>query len=842
MMKTPFSSMLALGVSLVPAFAQQTNQNEAPLVANAEMDGYAIAEQLYAQARNTTEPVARAQAMKSAAGLFEKYTKRFPKSANIEKAKYLLAICQAEAGDTAASDNTLSALANQHKGEYAAAAAYKLANQASERQMWQKAIGSYHITVRETQRADLRNDALYRLGRAQLQAGKRKEAESTFRTLQVMQGIDPLILQTSLLSMAQMKTEDGNDAEAYTLFCDILSMQSLDDRVRGTATLQAARLAARLGKNDESQRLYSRLTGMKGMEKYVGEAQMENILSLYKQGKYAEVVRRASSQQRSLGDSAKEARRAIIVGQSAMEIKQYEAAAIWFEMAERAQPRTPLAADAGYRRIICLQQVRGADFFQHAEKYISTYAVPGSATVALACVDLVRLMYADRLMVSDTAASARQFDALNFDNLPEAVRPDALYKKAWTAAQGDVYDPLPTLNQYIETYPADHRMPDALTLRGTFLGKQGKLDEALADFDRVIRDYPDSDSVAVCWQRAAKLCAGKNADKMVHYYQGFIKQCEELTKQGVQTKPGALAEAHYNIAGVLAEKDPASAVPHFREARTIYPEQYASLVDLRLVQCFFKMKDAENLLKSLEELERSNSSSYNALPPAILRWCGWTRFQSQDYLSADKYLSDALPREPREKYIATDGSEQERPKVEPIVWKTLAKARLELRLFARGLEAAEHYVSMEKQPYRLAEGMRDQAQLLIGLHRSEEARKICETAIAMGIDGPIKSTLFITLGDAYYITREYGEAAKYYGRTANVVSDKELKPLALFKITNALKKCGKEGEAEQYEQALKTEFPHWSPSANVLYMMDEQNHPAPAQPAAPAAPAQPVQA
>ena len=822
MMNIPFSTVLTLSVSLVPVLAQQ-NEAESPLVANAEVDGYAIAEQLYAQARSTTEPTLRGQAMGRAAQLFGNFAQKFPKSPNREKAMYLQAICQAEAGDAEGSNNTLGNLANKHKGEYAAAAAYKLANQCTERQLWQKAISYYHITVRETQRAELRNDALYRLGRAQLQTGKRKEAESTFRTLQVMQGIDPLILQTSLLSMAQMKTEDGNDAEAYALFRNILGMKTLDERVRGTATLQAARLAARLGKTDESQQLYGRLTGMKGMEKYAGEAQMEGILSLYKTGKYAEVVRRASAQSVSLNDPAKEARRALIVGQSAMEIRQYEAAAVWFEMAERSQPGTALAADAGYRRMICVQQVRGANFFQQAEQYLASYATPGTVTAGLPCVDLVRLMYADRLMASDTAAAARQFDALNFDNLPEAVRPDAMYKKAWTAAQGAVYDPVPTLTRFIDTFVADSRVPDALTLRGTFYGKSGKVGEALADYDRVIRDYPDSDSVAVCWQRAAKLCAGRDADKMVHYYLGFIKHCGEMTKKGKMVKPGALAEAHYNVAGVLAEKDPASAVPHFQDARTLYPEQYASLVDLRLVQCFFKMKDAENLKKSLEVLERSNQASYNALPPAILRWCGWTCFQMHDYLSADKYLSDALTREPREKYVAADGSEQERPKVEPIVWKTLAKARLELRLFARGLTAAEHYVSMESQPYRQAEGMRDQALLLIGLNRGAEARKVCETAIAMGIDGPIKSTLFIALGDAHYLDREYSEAAKYYGRTANVVSDKELKPLALYKIATALKKSSRAGEAEQYEQALRTEFPQWAPAPAVVSFMEEQN-------------------
>ena len=89
--------MLALGITLVPAFAQQT-EAEAPLVANAELDSYAIAEQLYTQARNTPDAAARAQAMGRAANLFANYVSKFPKGANREKAMYLQAVCQAEAG------------------------------------------------------------------------------------------------------------------------------------------------------------------------------------------------------------------------------------------------------------------------------------------------------------------------------------------------------------------------------------------------------------------------------------------------------------------------------------------------------------------------------------------------------------------------------------------------------------------------------------------------------------------------------------------------------------------------------------------------------------------------
>ncbi len=805
------------GVVVPVAHAQSNNPDDAPLEVNHEADTYAIAEQLYAQARTTgMDYNTRRATLQRVASLFGEYARNYPEADNTNKALYLQAVCLADAGDVAASNKVLAALANTKKGEYAAAAAYKLGTLASERFLWDKALGFFQITERESKRDDLRNDSVYRMGRTQLQLGRREDAEASFRKLLVLQNVQPALVHAGVMALAQMKTEDGKDAEAYALFLRLISMQNIDARMLGTATLQAARLASRMGKTSEAQQHYANLAKMPGMEKYSGEAQMENLLTLYKNKDYEGVVKQVTTSYAQLDDAAKEARRALIVGQSYMELKKYDEAAQWFDLVEKAQPETRVAADAAYRRLICAQQMRSTNFFSLAQKYLSTYAAPGKSTASLPCNDLVRLMYADRMMLADIAEAARQFDAINFEHLPESVRPDAAYKKAWCAAQGDAYDPVPTLNHFINNYKQNARLPEALALRGSCLMKQNKMGQALADFDRVIKEFPTSDAAPVSWQRAAQACAATDPRKMVHYYEGLIA-C------GTRVKPAAIAEAHYNIARALYETEPAKAVPHFREARTMSAERYGALVDLSLVQCYFKMQDAENLRESLITLQRSNPGSYNALPPAILRWCGWMCFQNRNYLDADKYLSDALPREPREKYTAADGSEQERPKVEPLVWKTLARARLELRQYQRGLEAAEHYVQMEQQPYRKAEGMRDMSQLLVGLNRTAEARKLCEDAIALGIDGPIKFSVFIALGDAFYAEGNYAEAAKYYGRTANVVSDKELKPVALYKIVSALKQSGKDGEAVQYEENLRAEFPGWVPPANVLLLMNASN-------------------
>ncbi len=845
-------SLVAFSTVLAPvADAQQNtrrpaadpNAADSPLVSNAESDSYAIAEQLYAHAQTRgVDAASRTAIMNRAAELFGDFTKKFPNNENRDKAQYLQAICQAESGNHQASNANLASLANGRHGEYAAAAAYKLGTQAVSRNLWETAIGYFRIAIRETQRPALRSDATYRLGRSLQQMGNRQEAENAFRQVQVMQDVQPSVAQAAILSLAQMKTEDGADAEAYPLYLSLLECPNLDARVRGTATLQAARLAARLGKADESQKLYQQLSTMAGMEKYAGEAQMETILNLYRNKDFEGIVRQVSGGYAQIDDPAMAARRALIVGQANMELKRYDSAAQWFALAEQAQPQTPMAADAGYRRIVCAQQLRSSGFLSLAEKYLGTYAQPGSPTAELPSNELVRLMYADRLMQAglaragqegqsateaelkaqqeNIAQAARQFDALNIDRLPEAVQADALYKKAWCGAQVDGDRPsddlMKTLESFISRFGQDARLPEALVLRATCRTKRNELGPALADYDRVINEFGDSAAFPVACQRAAQACAGKDNAKMVAYY-------EKLIACGApRVKPTAIAEAHYSIARSLYEAEPARAIPHFEEAAKMDAEHYSKLVDLGLVQCHYKLKDAEKLHAALRKLEENNPASYQGLPPAILRWCGWMCSQSRKFVDANKYLSDALQREPQETYTAADGTQKTRAKVEPLVWKTLARVRLELKQYEFGLEPAQHYVSMESQPYRKADGMRDEAQLLIGLGRTAEARKVCEEAIALGIDGPLKSSVFITLGDACYVEKQYSEAAKYYGRTANVVNDKELKPQALYKIAKALRKAGKEGEASQYEESLRKEFPGWNPSSNDVALTEER--------------------
>lgn len=807
---------------------QQAEDDSDALMVNPEQDAYDIAESLYAQARSADKNTqGRNMALASAAELFGRFVKDFPDSPNAIKAQFRQAVCLEELGNRSAADAVLEKIAaRKGGGEFAATAAYKLATQAASRNLWEKARNYYMVTARETQTDKMRNDANFRLARAHRQLGQKKEAEALFRALVDTPGVESVYAEIALFELAQMKTEISEYEQAYALFTRLLNNPNLEATRRSTATLQAARLAVKLGKMDEAQRHYSSLQGMPGMEKHNSEAQLITLRNQMQAKDYQGVINTVTTGTYvEMNSPESEAKRAVYVGVSYMELRKYEVAVRWFLVAETALPNSVIAADCAYRRLICYRLSRKPDFMLDAQKYLNTYGAHGKPTATLPCVDLVRVMYADRLLLASPQEASRQYEAINYNNLSglsEKERADIMYKRAWSATkvENNEMQALKVLDEFVKLYPADVHMPEILAMRGICNMHLNNLTAAIADFDKVINDYPSSSSAPTCMQKAALASAeGKDTAKMIHYYEMLIKSSNRAVK------PSAIAEAHYHIARAKAETAPAEAIPHFMEARNTDPERFASVSDLCLVQCYYRLEDAANLLEALNTLKTNNPDTYRALPADIPLWCGWKCFQNKQYLKADEYLSDAVGRSPREKYTDAQGQQKERAAVQSLVWKTLARTRLELRQYESGLEAAEHYVSMEDKPYRKAEGMRDKAQLLIGLHRTEEARKLCEEAIEMGIDGPIKSYTFLTLGDTYYAERNFIEAAKYYGRTANVVSDKDLKPLGLYKVAHALRRSQHGNEAAQYEEALKKEFPNWLPEPNTgifMKMHDKQ--------------------
>ncbi len=789
---------------------------ENTLVVNAERDAFDIAEQLFAQAQNDNlDPEVKRSLQHQTAKLFSDFAHQYPHSEQRPRALYFAASCYEALGETESARRLYQDLTRRSMGEYTAAAAYQLGIEAMAKLHWKTADRYFNMVIKTTQKMGLKQDAQYRLARIASENKEDKKAEGYYQQLILQDRIAPTLLGACLYDLAQLKLKAQQEAEAYSYFQRLLSIKHIAADTRASATLHAARLASKLGKNDQSQEYYSELSELDGMQEFRDEAQMEQILALLKQKAYNKIINIHTRSNISLKDPEKMATYSLIIGQAYMELMMYDEATTWFVRAKDLRPNTKVGLEAAYREIACSQAQKNSNLFVLAEKYLKKYPSL-SETADHPLNDMVRLIYADRLLRVDIEKAARQYDVISIVNLPQEIRPDVLFRKAWLGFKLNIYDPTPILNNFLEKYPGHPKVPDALALRGELLAKRGNVDEGIEDLKRVIQTFPKSQAAALSWQRAAQLYRELDRDdQMIYYYEGLLKNFPFI-------KSAARAEAYFSIASASVEKNPSKAIEQFKLARQVDVKKYAALADLNLVQIYYKLQQLPELIATLKDLKKSNEKAYEQLPATLFRWVGWTCFQNKDYAQANRYLTLSLEREPNEAYTNDKGEKDKRPRVEPLIWKTLARARLEQRQFDKALVAAKHYVSMERQPYRKAEGLRDLAQIYIGLDRQDDAIAMAEDAISLGVDGPIKSSLFITLGDAYYSKKEYIQAAKFYGRTANIASDQQLKPLAIYKIVWALYRSDRHQESNQYKKMLKEEFPLWEPSGQLSLFMNHE--------------------
>ncbi len=814
MNKFLLSSTLLFASLTAPCYAQD-ELNDA-LEVNTERDSFEIAEQLFAQSQDKSlDAATRKSLLNQAVALFDDFARSYPRSEYLQRALYIKASCHDALQQESQANKIYKKLADIEKGEYSAASAYQLATRAMKIEHYQTAQRYYKDVIRISSKKSLIHDSQYRLARISLKKELDSEAESYYQQLIIQKDLSPTLLAASLYDLAELMLKRKQEAAAYSYFQRLLDLDEVAADTRSSATLQAARLASKLGKNQQSQQYYSALSQLEGMASFRNEAQMEQILSLLKQKAYGQIINVHSRQHIVLDDPKKMAMYSLIIGQSYMELMMYDEAVRWFVKAQETLPNSKTALEAAYRQIACAQEQKDSNIFVLAEQYLKTY--PSYASTADHPLnDMVRLIYADKLLLVDLDQAARQYEVINIANLPQNIQADVLYRKAWLGSKTQSYDSIEILNDFIDRFPGHEKAADALALRGEALAKRGNIDDGIKDLKRVIQTFPKSQAAALSWQRAAQLYREMgNDEEMIYFYEGLLRYFPFI-------KAAARAEAYFSIASALLKTDVEKAIIQFNNARNIDEKKYAALADLNLVQAYYKLKKLPELAKSLENLKKSHPEAYDQLPPSLFRWCGWTYYQNKDYRMANHYLTLSLEREPEESYVDKAGVEQKRPKVEPLIWKTIARARLELMRYDRALEAALHYVGMEEQPYRKAEGLRDLALILIGLKRENEAIERAEEAIAFGVDGPVKSSLFITLGDAYYSMKEYLQAAKYYGRTANIASDKQLKPIALYKITWALKNSERLEEAKQYEEMLKRDFPQWKPSGKLNLFMKHQ--------------------
>jgi tetratricopeptide (TPR) repeat protein len=297
------------------------------------------------------------------------------------------------------------------------------------------------------------------------------------------------------------------------------------------------------------------------------------------------------------------------------------------------------------------------------------------------------------------------------------------------------------------------------------------------------------DLASFAWLESARMRRSEsNIVDMIVRYQGLLQNVKNLSDNLV-------AEANYWIGwGKVKTNAAKEAVPFLEKARTLRPDAYRKHAGILLALGYFASQDP---LKLAAEINLAIEGDYETdIPDQAIQWSGMQSYNAGDYASAAKSLDlVSNPKEPRE--TAKE------------VWRYLAKARLESGDAGGALTAVNNVLAVEDNPGWKADGLLDRGRALLTLQRPTEARIAADEALALRPQGRTSAGLRILLGDLETEAKDMGKATAAYLYVAEFSVDKDLKPLAIWKLIKAYEQQGNPQEAAKYKKQLETEFPSW---------------------------------
>ncbi len=787
-------SILLLAAAL-PAAAQQPRPPAARPVAPALRadpgnDYFQRAKNLYDVARRTKDHQTRIAAYERAIPLLSDYLTRFGNHENAAAAWYYLGRSYYHTGHLHEASRCFhTVLRRFRKGPYAAAAASALAVDHYSRREFALASSLFKSAAENATRVEDQQRANYYRAMCLHQLGRTREATAAYRKVIALEtNGSQAFSDRSRLAIAHLLARSGKNEEALETFVQIVT-NSGDQKARGEAALYAGIVAGKTGDAAQSERYLNMVLTTPGMEAWRPKAQIALMTNRYEEKKFLAVIELFNSS-RTPAEGLDEGRRKMLAALSHMQLGSHAKALELFRAVESTVPPTSdIAFDAAYNRLLCFYKIDGAHVDEQADAFIQIY---GKARSRDPRIHTARLMKAETLFARRKFREAAEtYKDIDAKLVNEANRPGMLFQRGWClATAGDFQGAIRSLTKFIDTYPEDKRIPEALAKRAEAYLEDGNQNATLQDLDRLVSLDPTKKLAAFAWQKSARISKEMgNIPEMIRRYQALLENVPGLDSKVV-------ANANYWIGwGHFKQDKLAEALPPLRKARELDVKTYGRQSGLVLSLAFFALQDLDELAT---ELDRAVEGNYiDEIPEQAIRWIGPQLYNSERYNDAARFLS----------LIATPDDPRQTPKV---VWRYLGKSQLEIGKASEALIAIDHVLEIEDRDVWKADCLLDRSRALLALGRSKEALDASSEGLSMRPQGRIGSGMRLAAGDAAFALGNYDEAIKHYVYVVEFVEDKELRPEAIGKLIRALEKKGDHTDAQRYRDMLKTEFPGYS--------------------------------
>ena len=782
-------SLACLFLAVCPVGAQQAPPATADsaLTPDASNDFFLRGKNLYDSAQASTDLQNRRDNYQRAAQILSEYLTSFPNHSNSELAWWYLGNSYYQSGQIEDGKRCFNTLLNRYgKGTWAAAAAYTLAAEHYNKAEYAFAVPLFERYAENAAKPEERSRGYYFSGNCYRLLGRDREAITSFKKV-IDDPAGALFASQSKVALGLLALKAGKSQDALAYFEEVATAPA-PSKVRGEAALQAALTAAKLDRVDLSDRYLTLILRTPGMEDFRPDAQTALMGNLFSKQKYKEVIAVfRDSTAKAEGD--KEAARLMIAARAYMRLKQpSEALGLFREVEKLVKPETDLAFHAAYYRLLCFFQIEGRHLPDQVDAFLQLYrkSRPDDPRIHTALMMKAETLFSNK----ETTAAAKVYSEVNASAVSEKNRPGLLYQRGWCLAiAGDPQGAIRSLSEFITRYPDDPRVPSALGKRANAYAESDEPKKAIADFDRLTAAGSPEDLESFAWLESARLRRSENniAD-MIARYQGLLKNVRNLSDN-------LQAEANYWIGWGLVKTNAAKdAIVYLEKARTLRPDAYNKHAGILLALGYFASQDSNKLAA---EINLAIDGKYvSDIPDQAIQWSGMQSFNAGDFAMAAKCFA----------LIASTEEPRATPKE---VWRYLAKARLETGDAAAALVAADNVLAVEDSAAWKADGLLDRGRALLALDCPIESRKAADEALVLRPQGRTSAGLRILLGNLEMKAADPKKASAEYLIVVKFHEDKDLKPLALWKLIDALEQQGDKTEADKYRQQLKSEFPEW---------------------------------
>ena len=743
-----------------------------------------------------------ARAFAACIPLFERFANTYPSHPDASKAIYRAGVSNLLIGrrDAAESKFVTALIKTKKKGQTAAAAAFRLGALAYNDEHFKTALPHFTVTASQTDKPNLRHQALNYQARCLLLTQRIDEASKILKKL-VEDPHEPNDFRDQAkLALAHISATSGQLEEAFELYLALSVLETVDPSLLGIkaqAIVHGGMTAMRLGKVDEGLGMLNTALTTAGLpDESKAEAQLTLMQHEYSQEKYERVqaLFRLGSFRAARAETTAEI--LLFAGKASAKLGQHNAAVEMFIGVDRAVPNTKMAFEASYRKLLSFYTLRGTTIPELCDSFIELYKSTYSKSP---WIQQARVMKAETFFsFADYESATKAWERVNFTRLPDSMQGPSLFKSGWSLVENEDYNSaIGILSEFISRYPESPDQPAAIAKRAQSYLEVGDRISALADCEKILENRENSPALAAfALQLSGRLHRlERSNEKMIAAYMDLLKNYDSLSQD-------TIARANYNMGlGYFDEGDFETSLIHLNKARRLVPEFYEDSAGTTIALCHYRLRNAQALRQSVARLYSINPDKI--LPRRLLAWLGLQMYEKSDFEAANYFLTLV---------IEDDG--EDKPDIGLL--KAVAKSRLELPgQTEKALEAVQVILAHEDDTFWRSDAFLDKANGLITLNRWDDA----EIAVHRGLDldpqGTIKAGLHLALGDISLARANYSAAASSYVRAAEFfLNDTAVQPIALYKAAWCLNKAGDTSAAKAFEERLQIDHPDWEAPAS----------------------------